>query len=410
MTTQTAVGKEPLHELLKAPIARVEDYVLILTVSAPLPSVSCTERSSPQEIYKVESIHSTGAHTADAMDMLHGLLESIDEQGSVADNLSKVMELGNQIEGLNENLVRPDRRYIHDGQIKISPQGAKKPVADYVYLFNDVLIYCQTSGKTTNYVGRFYMHRVQLVDSADKEASDILLVVDERNKFTLAVSDTYERREWAVMLRKVIREVERTRKVFGIPLSTLMKRELEMDIPPIVEKTIHFIYEYGSDTVGIFRQTGRATQIEKLKDQLNQGGNVFFSEDMDVHSVAALFKLWLREMPEPLFTWEAYEKFMATVVIEDKEEQLKTLKEVMRTLPSINLNTTQHMFKCLRAICDNEEKTKMNPGNLAVVFAPNILKNPDPNADPFDQSYYTNINVIFVAVSLPLRDLIVANR
>ena len=58
------------------------------------------------------------------------------------------------------------------------------------------------------------------------------------------------------------------------------------------------------------------------------------------------------------------------------------------------------MMKCLKAVCDNEVKTKMNPGNLAVVFAPNILKNADPTANPFDPKQFEYANQVFKMVCI----------
>ena len=71
----------------------------------------------------------------------------------------------------------------------------------------------------------------------------------------------------------------------------------------------------GLQAEGIFRLSGRATQIDKLRTQLDQGKKVFFSEDMDVHSVATLFKQWLRELPEPLLTWRLYKDFIGATRI-----------------------------------------------------------------------------------------------
>ena len=134
-----------------------------------------------------------------------------------------------------------------------------------------------------------------------------------------------------------------------------------------------------------------------MKDQLNQGAKVFFAENMDVHTVATLFKQWLRELPDPLLTWDSYSDFvMAIQQPEDVRDHL--LREIIEHLPRENRFVCQHMFKCLHSICENEAKTKMNPNNLAVVFAPNILKNADPNANPFDQTHFDRINDIFKTV------------
>ena len=99
-------------------------------------------------------------------------------------------------------------------------------------------------------------------------------------------------------------------QVFGVPLKVLMKREKECDVPMLVDKAIKFIYDYGLKQEGVFRLSGRATQIEALRDQLDRGKKVFFSEDMDVNSVASLFKQWLRELPEPLLTYPLFGGFI----------------------------------------------------------------------------------------------------
>ena len=149
---------------------------------------------------------------------------------------------------------------------------------------------------------------------------------------------------------------------------------------------------------GIFRQTGRTTQIEKLKGQLNQGAKVFFAENMDVHTVATLFKQWLRELPDPLLTWSAYIDFMSAIEEKNEEIKIDRLKDIIDRLPRVNRFVCQHMFKCLFLLCENESKTKMNANNLAVVFAPNVLRNPDQNANPFDQSHFDRVNEIFTTV------------
>lgn len=214
------------------------------------------------------------------------------------------MDIGDSIQGLGQNLVQPDRRFIHGGQLSITPEGQKKPSADYVFMFNDMLLYCQTTGKERLYVGQIWMHTlsVQPITAAgDSNASPTsFTIVDGKNKYTATTSSEDQTKNWIFYIGKAIREVERTRKVFGVPLKVLMRRETDSDIPMIVDKVVHFIYDYGLippfsffvlfvsvfsscgmvwptgiNKEGLFRQTGRSTQIEKLKDQLNQGSSFF---------------------------------------------------------------------------------------------------------------------------------------
>jgi hypothetical protein len=68
------------------------------------------------------------------------------------------------------------------------------------------------------------------------------------------------------------------------------------------------------------------------------------------------------------------------------------------------------MVKCLYEITKNEQYTKLNPTTLSVVFAPNVLKNGDPNANPFDTKSYELINLIFKEVCLLLLLLLLSSR
>ena len=72
-----------------------------------------------------------------------------------------------------------------------------------------------------------------------------------------------------------------------------------------------FSSKKGLKTEGIFRISGVTTVIQKLKQEIAKGNKRTFAfpED-DCHTVAGILKLWLREMPEPLLTFELYGKIM----------------------------------------------------------------------------------------------------
>jgi hypothetical protein len=66
-----------------------------------------------------------------------------------------------------------------------------------------------------------------------------------KTDYQIQASDAPSKDTSLVHFNKVLRDVERYRKVFGVPLKVLLKREKESDIPTIVEKSIKFIYDYG---------------------------------------------------------------------------------------------------------------------------------------------------------------------
>ena len=51
-------------------------------------------------------------------------------------------------------------------------------------------------------------------------------------------------------------------------------------------------------------------------------------------------------------------------------------------------------------VTENEKYTKLNPSTLSVVFAPNVLQDGDPNANPFDTTVYEAVNNVFKDVCL----------
>lgn len=65
------------------------------------------------------------------------------------------------------------------------------------------------------------------------------------------------------------------------------------------------------DTEGIFRRSGNYSQIVALKQKVNSGqsDDVDFKET-DTHIVAGLLKSFLRDLSEPLLTYELYDEII----------------------------------------------------------------------------------------------------
>jgi len=371
-----------LGERLRDPAKKLNQYMMFIeTYYKQTPPHALAERRRLEE----------------AADILEELLDQTSEKENLADNLQKVMEIGDAVEGLDENLVLPDRRFIHEGALKMVGEGNSKAIGDYCILFNDMMLCVHAKSiRDRKFVFRMkiWMHQVTLNAEPEGSASNSLQIVvqptpDKKSEYTLVASNKQDAEDWTLKFGDVARDVKRYRKVFGVPLQVLLKREKDSDIPSLVEKSIKFIREYGLQLEGIFRLSGRASQVEKLRDQLDQGKKVFFSQDMDVHSVASLFKQWLRELPEPLLTWDLYDDFLATDSLPGAQK-LVALKDLVLQLPQGNRSAFQHMVKLLTEVCENEAVTKLNASSLSVVFAPNVLV--DPKGPMFDASAYVSIN------------------
>jgi len=101
----------------------------------------------------------------------------------------------------------------------------------------------------------------------------------------------------------------------------------------------------------------------------------------DIHTVAGLFKLFLRELPEPLFTFEKYPQFISifktTMSQADKDYSTSLL---IAQLPDSHLYFLKFLIELLAELIVHREANKMTSNNLARIFGPVILV-PEHNED-----------------------------
>jgi len=95
----------------------------------------------------------------------------------------------------------------------------------------------------------------------------------------------------------------------------------------------------------------------------------------DPHVVAGLLKLYLRELPSPLFPFELYDKLVEAH--QNKENTIPMLQTIFKDdLPPANKATLKKLLELLTFIEKNSEENKMTSSNLSIVFAPNLIRSP----------------------------------
>uniref|UniRef100_A0A8C1IL41 Rho GTPase activating protein 22 n=1 Tax=Cyprinus carpio TaxID=7962 RepID=A0A8C1IL41_CYPCA len=145
--------------------------------------------------------------------------------------------------------------------------------------------------------------------------------------------------------------------------------------PLLVEQCVDFIREQGLKEEGLFRMPGQANLVKELQDAFDCGDKPLFDSNTDVHTVASLLKLYLRELPEPVIPFNKYEDFLtcAQLLLKD-EEGLSELVKQVNTLPQANYNLLKYICKFLDEVQSHSNENKMSVQNLATVFGPNILR------------------------------------
>lgn len=98
---------------------------------------------------------------------------------------------------------------------------------------------------------------------------------------------------------------------FGVSLKFINENSPCLNyIPPIVRKCVDSLSITGViDTEGLFRRSGNINTINDIKKRVNAGENVDF-KDVDTHAIAGLLKSFLRDLDEPLLTYELYDEIV----------------------------------------------------------------------------------------------------
>ncbi|XP_066523093.1 unconventional myosin-IXAb isoform X2 [Hoplias malabaricus] len=172
---------------------------------------------------------------------------------------------------------------------------------------------------------------------------------------------------------------EQSSRQFGVELSRLTSDERA--VPLVVEKLINYIELHGLYTEGIYRKSGSTNKIKELKMGLDTDANCVNLDDYNIHVIASVLKQWLRDLPNPLMTFELYEEFLRATGLQDKKEMVKSVYTVIDQLSRTHLCTLERLIFHLVRISLQEETNRMSANALAIVFAPCILRCPD-SIDP----------------------------
>ena len=87
------------------------------------------------------------------------------------------------------------------------------------------------------------------------------------------------------------------------------------------------------------------------------------------------WQLYFRSLPSPLLTFPLYSDFIRAGQLGPRY-QLAGLRRVVGRLPGPHLTTLQHLTRHLHRLSQHHSATGMTPRNLAIVWAPNLLRPP----------------------------------
>ncbi|XP_056626879.1 rho GTPase-activating protein 44 isoform X4 [Triplophysa dalaica] len=159
---------------------------------------------------------------------------------------------------------------------------------------------------------------------------------------------------------------------YGKPLEehlSLSGREIAFPI----EACVTMLLDCGLQEEGLFRVAPSASKLKKLKASLDCGVLDFQECSVDPHAIAGALKSYLRELPEPLLTFDLYDEWIQSTNIADQDKRLQALLNTCEKLPKANSDNFKYLIKFLAKLNEFQDDNKMTPGNMAIVLGPNLL-------------------------------------
>ncbi|KAH8681150.1 hypothetical protein BX600DRAFT_376183 [Xylariales sp. PMI_506] len=183
--------------------------------------------------------------------------------------------------------------------------------------------------------------------------------------------------------------------LFGSDLSERADFE-KRHIPCVVTRCIEEVELRGMDMEGIYRKTGGNSQVKLIQEGFDKNENFDISDpDLDITAVTSVLKQYFRKLPNPLLTYDIYDRILETNSITTDEEKCEHLRKTFNTLPQKHRDCLEFLMFHLARVAKRERENLMSPKNLAVVFAPTIMRDKTIEREMTDM-HSKNIAVQFI--------------
>ena len=106
--------------------------------------------------------------------------------------------------------------------------------------------------------------------------------------------------------------------------------------------------------------------VQRMVQEIDKGNDPIASAE--IYDLLSLFKLLFRDLPNPTVPVEALPH------LKNAYEDHQFLEFVVQHLPSAHLSLLGYLNRFLQRLAKAESKTKTEPKNLAIVFAPNNVQ------------------------------------
>ncbi|XP_077472586.1 N-chimaerin-like [Stigmatopora argus] len=172
------------------------------------------------------------------------------------------------------------------------------------------------------------------------------------------------------------------RKVYSCDLTTLVNAH-NTARPMVVDMCIREIESRGLKSEGLYRISGFSDSVEEVKMAFDKAGektDVSVKSYEDINIITGALKLYLRDLPVPVISYNAYPRFIEAAKLADQDKKLEAFREALALLPLSHHETLKYLMAHLKRVAQNAKHNLMNAENLAIVFGPTLMRTPDLDA------------------------------
>lgn len=188
-------------------------------------------------------------------------------------------------------------------------------------------------------------------------------------------------------------------------VSLIEKSNMEnRDVPNLVLTCIKYVEKHGIHSEGIYRKSGGTSQIQQLEQAFDSlGNNETTSKELeqmlscDINVVTSVLKRYLRRLPEPVIVYSLYEQYISCATIKRTDKKIEKIKSIVNQLPKQHRLTLNIIAKHLHLISQYSESNFMTLHNLAIVFAPSLVRDLTGEREIVDMVYKNDVTEFLVS-------------
>lgn len=151
------------------------------------------------------------------------------------------------------------------------------------------------------------------------------------------------------------------------------------------------------DVEGVYRKSGGNSQVTMVKEAFETNDPTFdlSDPDLDIHAVTSGLKQYFRKLPMPLITYDVYDTLLDATSIIDVDEKVRYMRRAVLDLPKAHRDVLEFLVFHLDRVIQHVQDNMMTSQNIAVVFAPTIMR-PESLAREMTDTIQKNLAVQFL--------------